>query len=50
MIPIFGYGDDIANSSAVESSFKILKTVTFKHVSLPTDIEQYLETHILSLK
>jgi len=50
MIPIFGYGDDVSSSSAIESSFRKLKTVTFKHISLPTDIEQYLETHILSLK
>lgn len=50
MIPIFGYGDDVSSSSAVESSYRKLKTVTFKHVSLPTDIEQYSETYISSLK
>lgn len=50
MIPIFGYGDEISSSAAVESSFKKLKTVTFKHISLPTELEIFLETHITSLK
>jgi len=50
MIPIFGYGDDISSSAAVESSFKKLKTITFKHVSILTDLEHFLENHIKSLK
>lgn len=50
MIPIFGYGDDISSSAAVESSFKKLKTITFKHLSIPTDLEFFLENHIKSLK
>lgn len=50
MIPIFGYGDDVSSSAAVKSSFKKLKTVTFKHLPLPTDIETFLENHIKSLK
>jgi len=50
MIPIFDYGDDVSSSAAVESSFKKLKTVTFKHLPLPTDIETFLENHIKSLK
>lgn len=50
MIPIFGYGDDISSSAAVESSFKKLKTITMKHVTLPTKIEIFLEDHIMSLK
>lgn len=50
MIPIFGYGDEISSSAAVESSFRKLKTVTFKHISLPTELEYFLETHITYLK
>ncbi|CAI6343392.1 unnamed protein product [Macrosiphum euphorbiae] len=42
--------DDISTSAAVESSFKKLKTVTFKHISIPTDLENFLENHIKSLK
>lgn len=50
MISTFGYGDDISSSAAVKSSFKKLKTVTFKHVSIPTDLENILENYIKSLK
>jgi len=50
MISIFGYGDDISTSAAVESSFKKLKTVTLKHISIPIDLEHFLENHIKSLK
>jgi len=49
MIPIFGYGNETASSAAVESSFQKLKNVTFKNISLPTDIELFLEHHISSL-
>lgn len=38
MIPIFGYGDELSSSAAVESSFKKLKIVTFKHIPLPLRI------------
>lgn len=47
MIPIFGYGEEIVSSAAVESSFKKL---TFKHTSLPTGIGTFLENHIISIK
>jgi len=50
MIPIFGYGEVISSSAAVESSFKKLKTVTFKNTDLPVNIEQFLENHIMSLR
>jgi len=43
MIPIFGYGNGTASSTAVESSFKKLKNVTFKNIVLFTDIELFLE-------
>ncbi|CAI6373556.1 unnamed protein product [Macrosiphum euphorbiae] len=50
MVPIFGYGEEVSSSAAVESSFKKLKTVTLKHVDLPTNLERFLENHIMSLK
>lgn len=50
MIPIFGYGKDTASSAAVESSFQKLKNITFKNISLPTDIETFIEYHTASLK
>jgi len=50
MMPIFGFGDETTSSAAVESSFKKLKTLTFKYISLPTNIETFLERHIISLR
>lgn len=50
MVPIFGFGDEVASSAAVESSFKKLKTLTFKNITLPTSVEIFLENHIDSLK
>lgn len=48
MVPVFGYGEEISSSAAIESSFRKLKTITFKHISLPTSIEEFLENHISS--
>lgn len=48
MVPVFGYGEHICSSAAVESSFRKLKTITFNHIPLPTDIEEFLENHISS--
>lgn len=50
MVPLFGYGEVISSSAAVESRFNKLKNNTFKHIILPTNIEQFLETHIFSLR
>jgi len=50
MVPIFGYGEEFSSSAAVESTFKKLKTVTMKHINLPTTLEIFLENHITSLK
>jgi len=50
MIPIFNYREQICSSAAVKSSFKKLKTVTMKNVVIPTNIEIFLENHIMSLK
>jgi len=50
MIPIFGYGEEVASSATVESSFKKLKQLTFKSIELPTNLEIFLENHVLSLK
>lgn len=50
MVPFFEFGDETTSSAAVESSFKKLKTLTFKDVSLSTNIETFLERHIISLR
>uniref|UniRef100_A0A2S2QLD5 Uncharacterized protein n=1 Tax=Sipha flava TaxID=143950 RepID=A0A2S2QLD5_9HEMI len=50
MIPIFRLGNETSNSAAVESSFRKLKNITFKNVSLPTNIENFIEHHTASLK
>lgn len=50
MIPFFGYGEAVSSSAAVESSFNKLKNITFKHISLPTDIETFIDNHLLSLR
>lgn len=47
-MPVFGYGEDICSTAAVESSFKKLKLITFKNISLPTNIDEFLENHISS--
>jgi len=50
MIPIYKYGKLTASSAGVESSFKKLKLVTFKDMDLPTNIDLFLERHIISLR
>jgi len=50
MIPIFGHGETISSSAAVESSIKKLKTVTFKHIELPVNIEEFIKNHVISLR
>lgn len=50
MIPKFNYGEDTASSAAVESNFRKLKNLTFKNILLPTNIENFIEQHITSLK
>jgi len=50
MLPIFKYGEEVCSSAAIESSFKKLKNITLQHVDLPTNLETFLENHILSLK
>lgn len=50
MVPFFGYGEGVSSSAAVESSFNKLKNGTFKHITLPTDLETFLENHMLSLR
>lgn len=48
IVPVFGYGEEISSSEAIESSFRKLKTITFNHISLPTNNEEFLETDITS--
>jgi len=49
MVPIFGYGNEMARSAAVESSIQKFKYVTFKNILLPRDIELFLENHKSSI-
>lgn len=46
MVPIFKYGHCTETSAAVESTFKDLKHVTFKHIQLPTRIDNFVRKHI----
>lgn len=50
MVPFFRFGDETTSSAAIESSFKKLKTLTFKDISLPSNTESFLERHIISLR
>jgi len=50
MIPIFKYGKLTVSSAGVESSFIKLKVVTFKDIDLPTNIDLFLERHIISIR
>lgn len=50
MLPIFKYGEEVCSSAAIESSFKKLKNITMQHVDLPTNLETFVENHILSSK
>jgi len=50
MLPIFKYGEEVCSAAAIESSFKKLKNITMQHVDLPTNLETFLENHILSSK
>ncbi|KAL4104352.1 hypothetical protein QTP88_019653 [Uroleucon formosanum] len=49
MVPIFKYGSTTESSSTSESLFKDLKTVVFKHKSLPLRIDDFLKIHINSI-
>jgi len=50
MLPIFKYGEEVCSSAAIESCFKKLKNFSMQHLSLPTNLETFLENHILSSK
>jgi len=50
MVSVFGYGSETAISAAIESSFKKLKNLKFKFITLPVSIEEFLEQHISSLR
>jgi hypothetical protein len=49
MIPIFQYGNKTESSSVSESLFKDLKSVVFKHKSLPIRLDEFLKIHINSI-
>jgi hypothetical protein len=51
MILKFNYDDEIESSAAVESNIRKMKILTFeKYISLPSNIENFIEHHIASLK
>jgi len=43
MIPIYGFGEEIASLAVVEFSFKKCKTLTFKNITLLTSVDIFLE-------
>jgi len=49
MVPIFKYGGTTESSSTSESLFKDLKTVVFKHKTLPLRLDDFLKIHINSI-
>lgn len=44
----FPLSPTIASSAAVESSFNNIKNRTFKHITLPATVEEFLKIHIQS--
>lgn len=49
MVPFFKYGNKTESSSTSESLFKVLKSIVFKHKSLPLRLNEFLEIHINSI-
>jgi len=49
MIPIFPYGKLTRTSCSFESLFKDLKTIVFKHKTLPLKLDEFLKIHINSI-
>lgn len=49
MVPIFKYGGTTESSSTSESLFKDLKTVVFKHKTLPLRLDDFLKININSI-
>lgn len=43
MIPLFGYGIPTKSSAAVESMFNKIKNTSFKDITLPTNLESFIE-------
>jgi len=49
MVPIFGYGNITETSATSESLFKDLKSVIFKHKTLPLRLDDFFITHVNSI-
>jgi len=49
MVPIFGYGNLTESSATSESLFKDLKSVIFKHKTLPLRLDDFFMTHVNSI-
>lgn len=50
MIPLFGYGKPTKSSAAVESMWNKIKNTTFKDITIPTNLESFIERRVTSLK
>lgn len=49
MVPIFGYGNLTETSAISESLFKDLKSIIFKHKTLPLRLDDFFLTHVNSI-
>lgn len=49
MVPIFGYGGLTETSASSESMFKDLKSIVFKHKTLPLRLDDFFVTHVESI-
>lgn len=50
MVKIFEYGEKTVSSASLESRRNDLKTGVLAHQNLPLRLDDFLETHILSIK
>lgn len=49
MVSIFGYGNLTESSATSESMFKDLKSIVFKHKTLPVRLDEFFKTHVESI-
>jgi hypothetical protein len=49
MVPIFGYSNLTESSATTESMFKDLKSIVFKHKTLPLRLDEFFLIHVESI-
>lgn len=49
MVPIFEYGSFTATSASSESMFKNLKSIVFKHKTVPVRLDDFFVTRVESI-